>query len=595
VRLPPGVQVRHRDRLATTQEELAGVDGVTVLIHDQECATELRRKRKRGLAIEPAERILINERVCEGCGDCGAKSNCLSVQPVDTEFGRKTRIHQASCNKDYSCLDGDCPSFITVKPGRSSGKTSPSRRKAGQARGAGPLPEPVLRVPADDFSMRITGVGGTGVVTVAQIISTAASMAGLQVRSLDQLGLAQKGGAVISDIKLSSAPFTGANKVTPGGCDLYLGCDLLVAADAVHLAVTAPDRTIAVTCTSRVPTGAMVRDTAVAFPDVAATVARIHELTRAEHAVTVDARAETTALLGDDQFTNVFLVGAAVQAGALPIPARYIEEALELNGVAVERNIEAFRAGRRYVAGGSAPAAAPSGGSTGISPAAAQIVSGLGADPALRAVTGRRADELIAYQDHAYAAEFAARVRVVADAERAGLGAPGPLTDAYARNLFKLMAYKDEYEVARLSLDPALDEQVVAQFGEQARYSYRLHPPVLRALGMKKKITLGPWFRPAFGLLYAGRRLRGTGLDVFGRTEVRRTERALPGEYHEAVTRGLPRLSPATLPALVALAELPDMVRGYEHVKLGNVSRYRDALRSALADIELSAPADPPS
>jgi indolepyruvate ferredoxin oxidoreductase len=473
------VQVRHRDRLAATQEELAAERGVTVLIHDQECATELRRKRKRGLAAEPEERVLINERVCEGCGDCGAKSNCLSVQPVDTEFGRKTRIHQASCNKDYSCLDGDCPSFVTVKPAR------PGRRKTGPARGAGPLPEPVLRVPADDFSMRITGVGGTGVVTVAQIISTAASMAGLQVRSLDQLGLAQKGGAVISDIKLSSAPFTGANKVTPGSCDLYLGCDLLVAADAVNLAVTAPDRTIAVTCTSRVPTGAMVRDTAVAFPDVAATVARIHELTRAEHAVAVDARAETTALLGDDQFTNVFLVGAAVQAGALPVPARYIEEALELNGVAVERNIEAFRAGRRYVAGepgGSAPAAVPAGGGTGISPAAAQIVSGLGADPVLRAVAGRRADELIAYQDHAYAAEFAARVRVVADAERAGLGAPGPLTGAYARNLFKLMAYKDEYEVARLSLDPALDEQVVAQFGDQARYSYRLH-----------RRSCGPW------------------------------------------------------------------------------------------------------
>ena len=208
------------------------MDGVTVLIHDQECATELRRKRKRGLAAEPAERILINERVCEGCGDCGVKSNCLSVQPVDTEFGRKTRIHQASCNKDYSCLDGDCPSFITVTPARADQRVSPlvpvsrlgpedrvggrpGRGGRGQP-GPGALPEPVLRVPADDFSMRITGVGGTGVVTVAQIISTAASMAGLQVRSLDQLGLAQKGGAVISDIKLSSAPFTGANKVTPG-------------------------------------------------------------------------------------------------------------------------------------------------------------------------------------------------------------------------------------------------------------------------------------------------------------------------------------------------------------------------------------------
>ena len=210
----------------------------------------------------------------------------------------------------------------------------------------------MIRVRADDFGMRITGVGGTGVVTVAQIIATAASMAGLQVRSLDQLGLAQKGGAVVSDIRLSPAPFTGANKLTPGTCDLYLGCDLLVAADGTNLAVTSPDRTIAVTCTSRVPTGAMIGDTAAAFPDVAGTVARIHGLTRAEHGVAVDARAEVTAQLGDDQFTNVFLVGAAVQAGALPIPARSIEEALGLNGVAVGKNIEAFRAGRRYVARG---------------------------------------------------------------------------------------------------------------------------------------------------------------------------------------------------------------------------------------------------
>ncbi|HEY2279313.1 MAG TPA: indolepyruvate ferredoxin oxidoreductase family protein, partial [Streptosporangiaceae bacterium] len=567
VRLPRGTEVRHRDQLAQVQAELAAIDGVTVLIHDQECATELRRKRKRGLVPEPAQRVLINERVCEGCGDCGTKSNCLSVQPVDTEFGRKTRIHQASCNKDFSCLDGDCPSFLTVKPGKvkPGKKTKPAT--TGKA-GAETLPEPELRVRTDEFNLRITGVGGTGVVTVAQVISTAAVMAGLQVRALDQMGLAQKGGAVVSDIRLSPEPFTGANKLTPGSCDLYLGCDLLVAADAVQLAAVSPDRTIAVTCTSRVPTGAMIQSTAVAFPDVTETVARIHGLTRAEHGVAVDARAQTSALLGDDQFTNVFLVGAAVQAGALPIPAAFIEEALELNGVAVDKNIAAFRAGRRYVIDG---------------PGAEEVVEasgGPGSD--IEALIQRRVTELTAFQNENYAASYAAQVRVVADAERAALGAPGELTSAYARHLFKLMAYKDEYEVARLSLDPALLETVEAQFGAGATYSYRLHPPVLRSLGMKKKVTLGPWFRPAFRALYASRGVRGTALDVFGRTEVRRTERMLPGEYRHAVMAALPQLSAQSLPALVALAELPDMVRGYEDVKLANVAQFRAALAEAV-------------
>ncbi|HEY6500096.1 MAG TPA: indolepyruvate ferredoxin oxidoreductase family protein [Streptosporangiaceae bacterium] len=570
IRLPRGASVRHRDQLAQVQEELAAIDGVTVLIHDQECATELRRKRKRGLAAEPTQRILINERVCEGCGDCGAKSNCLSVQPVDTEFGRKTRIHQPSCNKDFSCLDGDCPSFLTVTPGKGAKPGRTARPAA--ARADGELPEPELRVRTDEFNLRITGVGGTGVVTVAQVISTAASMAGLQVRALDQMGLAQKGGAVVSDIRLSPEPFTGANKLTPGSCDLYLGCDLLVAADPVQLAAVSADRTIAVTCTSRVPTGAMVGDTAVTFPDVPATVARIHDLTRTELGVAVDARAQTSALLGDDQCTNVFLVGAAVQAGALPVPPRFVEEALELNGVAVEANIAAFRAGRRYVAEGpgAAPAAAP-GGDAGVDP--------------VDAVIQRRVSELTAYQDAAYAAEYAGHVRAVAEAERGALGAPGQLTETYARQLFKLMAYKDEYEVARLSLDPALAEAVTAQFGAGARYHYRLHPPVLRALGMKKKISLGPWFRPAFRALYASRGVRGTAWDVFGRTEVRRTERALPGEYRDAVAAALPRLSAGTLPALVALAELPDLVRGYEHVKLANVARFRTALADAVRQL----------
>jgi indolepyruvate ferredoxin oxidoreductase len=312
----------------------------------------------------------------------------------------------------------------------------------------------------------------------------------------------------------------------------------------------------------------MIQSTEVAFPDVAGTVARIHELTRAEHGVAVDARAQTSALLGDDQFTNVFLVGAAVQAGALPVPARYLEQALELNGVAVEKNLAAFRAGRRYVIDG----------------ATAEADDAAEADGA-DAVIQRRVAELTAFQNADYAAGYAAQVRAVAEAERAALGAPGELTSTYARNLYKLMAYKDEYEVARLSLDPALDASVAAQFGPDARYYYRLHPPVLRSLGMQKKVTLGPWFRPVFRALYASRGVRGTALDVFGRTEVRRTERALPREYRDAVTAALPRLSAQTLPALVALADLPDMVRGYEEVKLANVARFRTALAQAVREL----------
>jgi indolepyruvate ferredoxin oxidoreductase len=319
----------------------------------------------------------------------------------------------------------------------------------------------------------------------------------------------------------------------------------------------------------------MIASTAVAFPDVTETVARIHGLTRAEHGVAVDARAQTSALLGDDQFTNVFLVGAAVQAGALPIPARFIEEALELNGVAVDKNVAAFRAGRRYVVEGAGADEADE--VTGA--------AGAAAGKEVEALIQRRVAELTAFQNVNYAASYAAQVRVVADAERAALGAPGELTSAYARHLFKLMAYKDEYEVARLSLDPALDETVAAQFGAGARYYYRLHPPVLRSLGMKKKVTLGPWFRPAFRALYASRGVRGTALDVFGRTEVRRTERVLPGEYRAAVTAALPRLSAQTLPALVALAELPDMVRGYEDVKLANVAQFRTALAEAVREL----------
>ncbi len=585
VRLPRGVQVRHRDRLIDTQDELAKIKGVTVLIHDQECATELRRKRKRKLAVEPKERVFINERVCEGCGDCGKKSNCLSVQPVETEFGRKTQIHQASCNKDFSCLDGDCPAFISVVPStKLAGKvTEPLEAQA--------LPAPTMKVDAEDFNLRITGIGGTGVVTTAQIVSTAAVMAGLYVRGLDQLGMAQKGGAVVSDIKMSAAPFSGANKVGPGECDLYLGCDILVAANPANLDVASPARTIAVVSTTTVPTGSMVTDTTAQFPDVEETAARIKERTREGDNSFADVRGLVTALFGDDQCANIFLVGMAVQAGAVPVESDIIEQAITLNGVAIENNLQAFRRGRQLVVDPEGLVTALP--TTPAAPAAPSAethrISGLvytDKDPLLQELILRRVGELIAYQDSDYAVRYTSIVERVRTREEAVVGTTHRVTHAVARNLFKLMAYKDEYEVARLLLDPALERDVKEQFGADANYSFRLHPPVLRSAGMKNKLSLGSWFKPGFQVLYAMRRVRGTRIDPFGRSQIRATERALIGEYVDAVDAAMAVLSEPFLPTVLAVAELPDIVRGYEHVKLGNVAKFRDELAGHMAVLE---------
>ena len=585
VRLPKGVDVRHRDRLIETQEELAAIEGVTVLIHDQECATELRRKRKRGKVAEPVERVVINERVCEGCGDCGAKSNCLSVQPVDTEFGRKTQIHQASCNKDFSCLDGDCPSFVSVVPGTAA---KPEDRGTLEATD---LPEPVLKVDPADYNLRITGIGGTGVVTTAQIISMAAVMAGMYVRSLDQMGMAQKGGAVVSDIKLSTSPFSGANKVAPGECDLYLGCDLIVAANAVNLEVASADRTIAVVSTSAVPTGAMVTDPTASFPGIEETSTRVVERSHAADSAFADVRHLVDGLFGDDQYANIFQVGMAAQAGALPIDTDVLERAIELNGVAVERNLQAFRRGRQLIADPDALHAAlpvDTAPRDVASDTARALAAGLDlVDASLAELVLRRIDELIGYQNRRYAQRYVTVLQRVQERERAATGVVGPVTAAVAANLYKLMAYKDEYEVARLSLDPELERRVKAQFGADATYSYRLHPPMLRAAGMDRKISLGSWFRPGFRTLYAMRGLRGTRMDPFGRGEVRATERALVDEYVTAVDDALAVLTPATAAQVAQLAGLPDLVRGYESLKMANVTRYRERLAEVRSALEI--------
>ncbi|MDH6281077.1 indolepyruvate ferredoxin oxidoreductase family protein [Prescottella agglutinans] len=581
--LPRGVEVWRRERLIEAQEILALTPGVTLLIHDQECATELRRKRKRGLAPEPPQRVVINERVCEGCGDCGQQSNCLSVQPVKTEFGRKTRIDQSSCNKDLSCLAGDCPSFLTVIPG-----TERPRRRALPTVDLAGLPEPVHTLERS-HTIRITGVGGSGVVTLSQVLSSAASAAGLHVRALDQTGLAQKGGAVVSDIKISTEPVDQANKAADDECDLYLGCDLLVAADPRYLAAADPNRTFAVVSTSEVPTGQMVVDPDVEFPDTAPIQAALRERTRAVHFL--DARAAATALLGEDQFANLVLTGAALQSGALPLPPSVVEDAITLNGVKVDENLAALRLGRLSVADPAAFAAAVGGGThearsmVTVSAREREVLGEVSAEPGselLRLLTVRVPD-LVAYQNIRYAREYARFIEHVRVAEDARVAGSSALTEAVTRYLYKLMAYKDEYEVARLSLDPALRSAIEKEFGPGARMSYRLHPPALRALGMRNKIELGPWFRPVYRGLVAMRRVRGTKLDPFGAAGVRRTERQLVLDYRTLIDELLTELSADNLPTAVEIAELPDMVRGYESIKLANVDRYRSAVSESLA------------
>src|SRR4051794_3126649 len=569
-KLDPIAEVRHRDDLATAQAELAKVAGVTVLIHDQGCAAEKRRLRKRGKIADPPQRIHINERVCEGCGDCGEKSSCLSVLPVETEFGRKTQIHQASCNKDYSCAKGDCPSFLTVVPGRGKAKKAAPTPPAG-------LPVPELRVPRHDFLVRMPGIGGTGVVTVSQILQMAALLDGKHAFGLDQTGLAQKGGPVISDVRIARERIEGSNKAGAGSADLVLGLDMLGAANPKNLLVADPAKTVAVVNTAAVPTAAMVTDTGVRFPARDRNLKAIARATRGDEMVAFNAQDLAEGLFGDHMPTNLLLLGAAYQHGCLPVSAEAIEQAIRLNGAAVEKSLAAFAWGRAAGARPEAVEAAltPPAPEPELSEPARRIVDETGATGELRRLLEIRVEDLIGYQGAGYARIYAAEVMAVARAE-AEHGAPGEtaVAEAFARGLHKLMAYKDEYEVARLHLDAVEAARRDGEFGPDAKVWFMLHPPLLRALGMKRKLKLGRWFVPAFRALRAMRRLRGTPLDLFGLPPVRRVERALIGEYRALVARSLEQLRPETHGVVATIADLPDMVRGYEEIKLRNVERF---------------------
>ncbi|MBH0777058.1 indolepyruvate ferredoxin oxidoreductase family protein [Nocardia bovistercoris] len=573
--LAAGTVLWHRDRLDEAQRMLREIPGVTVLIYDQHCAADARRRRKRGTLPVRRTRVVVNEAVCEGCGDCGVKSNCLSVQPVDTEFGPKTRIDQTSCNTDYSCLDGDCPSFVTVELPESGATT---RRAAPRSPAPPVLPEPDRPAPARTQNVFLAGIGGTGIVTVNQVLATAALRAGYEVASLDQTGLSQKAGPVVSHLRFAAGPLEPTHRLTPGSADCLIAFDLLVATDNRNLGYGSAHRTLAVASTSRTPTGDMVYDRDIAYPDTDDLLARLDGV--AHTLRSFDALAAADTLFGNTAAANFLLVGAALQLGGLRLPAAAVEEAIEINGVAVAANIAAFRWGRAAVARPKEFAAAttrPGRGHTEI-PVPADLFADFDATGETRRRVEVRARELIGFQGVRTARAYLDTVDRVHRAERAVTDRT-EFSAAVASGLYKFTAYKDEYEVARRLVDPDFLAEVAEQVPGGERLTYRLHPPFLRALGLRHKVGITPRGHIALRILAKGKKLRGTAFDPFGHTHVRRVERALLAHYTGMVLALAEELDAEGYDRAVRAANLPDVVRGYEQIKLAAVSRYCDDLR----------------
>ncbi len=559
-RWPQGISFHHRDELQAVQKELSGVPGCSVLIYDQTCAAEKRRRRKRGAFPDPERRVVINELVCEGCGDCGVQSNCVSVQPLETEYGRKRTIDQSSCNKDYSCLKGFCPSFVTVHGAK-------LKRGAGVAGGEDmpELPEPRIPGIAQTYNLIITGVGGTGIVTVGGILGMAAHLEGKGTGVLDMAGLAQKGGAVYSHLRIAErAEDIHAIRVSAGGADLVLGGDIVVAGNKKVLAAVKPGRTAMVVNTSEFLPGDFTRNADFSLPTERLRRA-ISAAAGRERTHFIDAARLATALFGSSLGQNIFMVGFAYQIGALPLNAASIEQAIELNGEAVEMNLAAFRWGRRAAADrdGVEALAKPS-------PEAQDPNRRL--SQSFEETVARRVEFLTAYQNAAYAERYRRRVEAIRSAEAAKAPGRCGLAEAVARYLFKLMAYKDEYEVARLFSDGAFRRQLAGEVGgDNLRLEFHLAPPLFARLdpvtGLPRKMSFGPWMMAAFGWLAKFKGLRGTPFDPFGYAAERRIERRLIADYEALLDEIEARLSPDNHAVAVGLAAIPEKVRGFGHVK----------------------------
>ncbi len=553
--LAPGVMVYHRDELDKVQRDLREIEGTTVMIYDQTCAAEKRRRRKRGTFPDPAKRVVINELVCEGCGDCGTKSNCVSIVPVETELGRKRAIDQSSCNKDYSCVKGFCPSFVTVEGGQLK------KRKAVVQEVLSALPEPTLPSLDKPWGVLVTGVGGTGVVTIGALLGMAAHLEGKGVAVLDMTGLAQKGGSVYTHVRIANKPEDlHAVRIAAGEANALLGCDMIVSTSDEALAKMQKGITSGVVNADVSPTGDFTKQ-----PDLQIPVAGMESVLRdAMTAVDfVDASQLTTALLGDAIYTNPFVMGYGWQKGLIPLSLASILRAMELNGAQVEKNKQAFDWGRRAAVDlrsvqkmATPPEAKPD--SQRLSESIEEMVA-------------RRKEHLTGYQNAAYADRYVALVAKAQKLEAEKFPGKKALSAAVARYAFKLMAYKDEYEVARLYAATDFRKRVADQFEGDYKLTFHLAPPMMNPpdpiTGEAKKSVFGPWMMTAFSALSKFKGLRGTAFDIFGYSDERKMERQLIADYEKTLEELLGKVSSDNYDVAVDIASIPEFIRGYGHVK----------------------------
>ena len=578
---PPGVDLFHRDDLDEVQRDLRDIPGVTALIYDQTCAAEKRRRRKRGTYPDPAKRVFINDLVCEGCGDCSKQSNCLSIVPKETEFGRKRMIDQSSCNKDYSCVKGFCPSFVTVEGGALK---KPELRAFGGELDAliGELPAPTLPSINRTFDLLIGGVGGTGVVTIGAITTMAAHLEGKGASVLDFMGFAQKGGTVLSYVRLADNPANlNQVRIDVGAAEAAILCDLVVGTDARSLRVMREGKTRAIANMEIIPTADFIRDRNIDFQS-RLRLKKVEEACGAENVDHINANLIAGRLMGDLVFSNMLLFGFAWQQGLVPLSFAAITRAIELNGVAVDKNKRAFALGR----------------AAAIKPKLVEEAAGLteespDRDETLADIIERRAAFLTAYQNDGYASQYRSFVNDVASRTQS-MDSDQAFARAVARYLFKLMAYKDEYEVARLYTDGAFREKINKEFTGDFKLKFHMAPPIFNqetdAEGRPKKREFGPWMHRALGVLAKLKFLRGTAFDPFGRSDERRMERQLISDYRGRIEDLATKLTPANLDKAVAIASVPDQIRGYGPVKEASVKEAEENLSLLMAEFNDAKP-----
>jgi indolepyruvate ferredoxin oxidoreductase len=578
---PRDVEFVDRAEFDTVSKHLREVPGVSVLIYDQTCATEKRRRRKRGKLEDPKKRVFINSLVCEGCGDCGEKSFCVSVLPKETEYGRKREIDQSNCNKDFSCVKGFCPSFVTIQGG------SLKKRKPGSGKvDFSALPQPNFASDlAQPWNVLVTGIGGTGVVTIGALIGMAAHLESKGATVLDQTGLAQKGGAVTCHLRIAKTPADiHAVRIAAGEADLVLGCDMVVVNDYWALSKIRAKRSHVVLNTYEAMPGTFTTKPDMQFPALQI-VKAVGTALDGDQPELVDATDLATKLLGDSIASNLFMLGYAWQKGWVPISEAALMRAIELNGAAIEMNKSAFNWGRLAAVDMAKVKEAANG--------QAKPTAGIAApfEDATISVTldeqiARRIAFLTDYQDAAYAAKYTSLVDRVRNAEQAKVPGQTTLTAAVARYAFKLMAYKDEYEVARLYTSGEFEKQIRSTFDGDYKIHFNLAPPTFAkkdADGHLIKREFGPWMLRAFKLLAKFKGLRGGALDLFGKTAERKMERQLIADYFADIDQLLSKLDRDNLKLAIDIASIPEQIRGYGHIKEANFTKAATSREQLLA------------